>query len=396
MRFEEIKALDREYMLQTYTRCDVALDHGYGATLRDTEGRAYIDFGAGIGVSSLGYGNETWAKAIYEQALKLGHSSNLFYNGPCERLAARLVSAADMAGVFFANSGAEAVEGAIKTARKYSFDKYSPGRTTVLTLQHSFHGRTLAALAATGQDRLHRFFFPFPEGFRYAPANDRAGLEEVAGDDVCAVMMEPIQGEGGVLPLEKGYVRAVADLCAQQDWLLIMDEVQSGIGRTGTLFAFQQFGVRPDIVTFAKGIAGGLPMGGFLVGKSCREVLHSGEHGSTFGGNPIAAAAANVVLDTLTENFLAEVRAKGQYLRDRIAGFQSSHISGVRGLGLMIGADVQGLSHRELRDRLLSAGLITLTAGEDTLRLLPPLVITRAELDRGLEIMEKVLRDLDT
>ena len=392
MNFTQIKELDQRYVLQTYSRNPVAIDHGRGATLWDTEGKEYIDFTSGIGVCSLGYGNEAWAKAIYDQAMKLGHISNLFYTEPYARLASKLVPAAGMAAVFFGNSGAEANEGMIKTARKYSFDKYGPGRSTIITLNNSFHGRTITTLKATGQDHFHEFFFPFTEGFRYADANDMASLQAAAGDDVCAVMMELIQGEGGVNPLDVGYVQAVAKLCADKDWLLLIDEVQTGVGRTGTLFAYQQFGVQPDVVSFAKGIAGGLPFGGFLTNEKCRAVLGPGDHGSTFGGNPMAAAAGCVVLDTMTPEFLEQVKAKGQYLRDGIAALNSPCVSGVRGMGLMIGVGVQGMTHRELKDKLMAAGLLTLTAGKDTLRLLPPLVISREEMDKGLAIMAQVMK----
>ena len=392
MNFTQIKELDQRYVLQTYSRNPVAIDHGRGATLWDTEGKEYIDFTSGIGVCSLGYGNEAWAKAIYDQAMKLGHISNLFYTEPYARLASKLVPAAGMAAVFFGNSGAEANEGMIKTARKYSFDKYGPGRSTIITLNNSFHGRTITTLKATGQDHFHEFFFPFTEGFRYAAANDMASLQAAAGDDVCAVMMELIQGEGGVNPLDADYVQAVAKLCAEKDWLLLIDEVQTGVGRTGTLFAYQQFGVQPDVVSFAKGIAGGLPFGGFLTNEKCRAVLGPGDHGSTFGGNPMAAAAGCVVLDTMTPEFLEQVKAKGQYLRDGIAALNSPCVSGVRGMGLMIGVGVQGMTHRELKDKLMAAGLLTLTAGKDTLRLLPPLVISREEMDKGLAIMAQVMK----
>ena len=392
MNFTQIKELDQRYVLQTYSRNPVAIDHGRGATLWDTEGKEYIDFTSGIGVCSLGYGNEAWAKAIYDQAMKLGHISNLFYTEPYARLASKLVPAAGMAAVFFGNSGAEANEGMIKTARKYSFDKYGPGRSTIITLNNSFHGRTITTLKATGQDHFHEFFFPFTEGFRYAAANDMASLQAAAGDDVCAVMMELIQGEGGVNPLDADYVQAVAKLCADKDWLLLIDEVQTGVGRTGTLFAYQQFGVQPDVVSFAKGIAGGLPFGGFLTNEKCRAVLGPGDHGSTFGGNPMAAAAGCVVLDTMTPEFLEQVKAKGQYLRDGIAALNSPCVSGVRGMGLMIGVGVQGMTHRELKDKLMAAGLLTLTAGKDTLRLLPPLVISREEMDKGLAIMAQVMK----
>lgn len=392
MNFTQIKELDQRYVLQTYSRNPVAIDHGRGATLWDTEGKEYIDFTSGIGVCSLGYGNEAWAKAIYDQAMKLGHISNLFYTEPYARLASKLVPSAGMAAVFFGNSGAEANEGMIKTARKYSFDKYGPGRSTIITLNNSFHGRTITTLKATGQDHFHEFFFPFTEGFRYAAANDMASLQAAAGDDVCAVMMELIQGEGGVNPLDADYVQAVAKLCADKDWLLLIDEVQTGVGRTGTLFAYQQFGVQPDVVSFAKGIAGGLPFGGFLTNEKCRAVLGPGDHGSTFGGNPMAAAAGCVVLDTMTPEFLEQVKAKGQYLRDGIAALNSPCVSGVRGMGLMIGVGVQGMTHRELKDKLMAAGLLTLTAGKDTLRLLPPLVISREEMDKGLAIMAQVMK----
>jgi len=392
MNFKEIKALDEGYVLQTYGRNQVAIDHGHGATLWDTEGKEYIDFTSGIGVCSLGYANEAWARAIYDQAMKVGHISNLFYTEPYARLASRLVPAAGMAAAFFGNSGAEANEGMIKVARKYSYEKYGEGRSTIITLKNSFHGRTITTLKATGQDHFHEYFFPFTEGFRYAEANSMDSLKAAAGDDVCGVMMELIQGEGGVNPLQADYVQAVAKLCAEKDWLLLVDEVQTGVGRTGTMFAYQQFGIQPDVVTFAKGIAGGLPFGGFMTNEKCRTVLRAGDHGSTFGGNPMAAAAANVVMDTLTPDFLAQVTEKGQYLRDGIARLNSPIVSGIRGMGLMIGIGIQGMTHKELKDKLMAAGLLCLTAGADTLRLLPPLVITKEELDKGLEIMAQVMK----
>ena len=391
MNFSEIKALDEGYVLQTYGRNQVAIDHGHGATLYDTEGKQYIDFTSGIGVCSLGYANEAWAKAIYDQAMKVGHISNLFYTEPYARLASRLVPAAGMAAAFFGNSGAEANEGMIKTARKYSYEKYGQGRATIITLKNSFHGRTITTLKATGQDHFHDYFFPFTEGFRYAAANDMDSLQAAAGDDVCAVMMELVQGEGGVNPLQQDYVQSVAKLCAERDWLLLVDEVQTGVGRTGTMFAYQQFGIQPDVLTFAKGIAGGLPFGGFMTNEKCRNVLRAGDHGSTFGGNPMAAAAANVVLDTLTPEFLREVQEKGEYLRSGIAALNSPYVSGIRGMGLMIGVGIQGMTHKELKDRLMDKGLLCLTAGADTLRLLPPLVITREEIDKGLAVMGEVM-----
>ena len=382
MTFDELKALDHAHTLQTYGRFDVDVDHGQGATLWDLAGRTYIDFTSGIGVCSVGYGNEKWARAIYDQALTLGHISNLFYSQPYARLAGALCARSGMAAAFFGNSGAEANEGLLKLARKYSHDKYGAGRGTILTLRNSFHGRTLATLAATGQDVFHQHFFPFPEGFRHTGANDLADVEAQAGEDVCAVLLELVQGEGGVLPMDRDFVRALAGLCEQRDWLLLVDEVQTGIGRTGTLFAFQQYGIRPDAVSFAKGIAGGLPMGGFLVNEKCRPVLGPGSHASTFGGNPVCSAAALAVLDILDEAALNRVREKGIYLREHIEAMGKQCLGATRGLGLMIGVEVRpGWSSRELAARLAGHGLLVLTAGP-ALRFLPPLTITQAEMDR--------------
>ena len=391
MTFEEIRALDEQYVMHAYGRNPVAIDHGKGATVWDVAGREYIDFTSGIGVCSLGYGDEGWQRAIAGQTAKLGHISNLFYTEPYVNVAQKLCTRTGMSNVMFANSGAEANEAMIKLARKYSFDRYGKGRGTILTLHHSFHGRTITTLAATGQDVFHNYFFPFTEGFRYADANDLDSVEAVAGHDVCGVMMELVQGEGGVLPLDVKFVQAVADLCAKRDWLLLIDEVQTGVGRTGTLFAFQQYGIIPDAVSFAKGIAGGLPMGGFLANERCRDVLGPGTHASTFGGNPICAAAAQVVLDTLDEDALAQVKEKGHYIRTRIEHMGLSSLGETRGLGMMIGVEVKGEENNKvLAARLIRNGLLVLTAGS-ALRLLPPLTISMAEIDKGLAIMKETL-----
>ena len=392
MTFEEIKALDEQYVMHSYGRFPVALDHGTGATLWDVDGREYIDFTAGIGVTSLGHGDEGWLKAVTAQAVKLGHISNLFYTEPYAKAAQKLCSRTRMSNVMFGNSGAEANEAMIKLARKWSYDKYGKGRGTIITLHNSFHGRTITTLAATGQDKFHDYFFPFTEGFRYADANDLDSLEAVAGHDVCAVMVELIQGEGGVLPLDKEFVQKTAALCAKRDWLLLIDEVQTGVGRTGTLFAFQQYQIQPDAVSFAKGIAGGLPFGGVMAGEKCRDVFTPGTHGTTFGGNPVAAAAACYVLDTIdTKPFLEAVCEKGRYLCQRIEGMELPCLGKTRGLGLMIGVEVKGdRTNRELAARLIENGLLVLTAGPD-LRLLPPLTITREEMDKGLAIMKETL-----
>ena len=394
MTHEELKQLDRQYVMQTYGRFDVDLDHGSGATLYDLAGREYIDFSSGIGVNSVGYAHPKWVKAVADQAGKLAHISNLFYSQSYARLAQQLCRRAGMADAFFANSGAEANEGIIKLARKYSFDKYGKGRGTIITLKNSFHGRTITTLTATGQDVFHNYFFPFIDGFRYAEANNMESVAEVAGHDVCAVMLELVQGEGGVLPMDQEFVHELAVLCAERDWLLLVDEVQTGVGRTGTLFAFQQYGILPDAVSFAKGIAGGLPMGGFLAGEKCRDVLGPGTHATTFGGNPICAAAALAVLDILDEDTLAQVKEKGNYLRARIEKMGLDCLGTTRGLGMMIGVEVTGgHTNKELAARLIENGLLVLTAGK-ALRLLPPLTITREEMDKGLEIMEKTLKEL--
>lgn len=390
MYFEEIQSRDKEYVQQTYGRFPVAMDHGEGATLWDVEGKEYIDFASGIGVNSIGYGNDDWVDAIAAQAKKLGHISNLFYSQPYIDLAEKLCRRSGMAAAFFGNSGAEANEGAIKAARKYSYDKYGKGRGTILTLWNSFHGRTVTTLSATGQDVFHQYFFPFNDGFRHAEPT-MLGIKAVAGHDVCAVMLELVQGEGGVHPMDTTFIHDLAVLCAERDWLLIIDEVQTGIGRTGSFFCYQQYGILPDIVSFAKGIAGGLPMGGFLVNEKCRNVLTPGTHASTFGGNPVSAAAASVVLDTLDDDALAAVKEKGLYLRAGIESLDLPCLGATRGMGLMIGIEVKGeKTNKELAARLIDHGLLVLTAGE-VIRLLPPLTITKEEMDTGLSIMKEAL-----
>ena len=391
MTHEELKELDQAYTMQTYGRVDVDLDHGKGAALYDRAGKEYIDFTSGIGVCSIGYADPRWVEAISAQAARLAHVSNLFYTQPYAQLSKTLCTRSGMAAAFFANSGAESNEGLIKLARKYSFDRYGKGRGTILTLKNSFHGRTISTLTATGQDVFHNYFFPFDEGFRYAEAGDMDSLQSAAGHDVCAVLLELVQGEGGVLPMEREYVNELAELCQQRDWLLLVDEVQTGIGRTGTLFAFQQYGIQPDAVSFAKGIAGGLPMGGILASERCRNVFTPGTHATTFGGNPICAAAAQVVLEILDDSLLTEVTEKGAYIRERIERMDLECLGGTRGLGMMIGVEVKRpYNNKELAARLMEQGLLVLTAGS-ALRLLPPLTIRREEIDKGLTILEQAL-----
>lgn len=393
MNSEQIKRADERFVMHTYGRFPVAITSGKGARVYSPEGREYIDFTSGIGVCSVGYGNERWAKAVYDQALKLAHISNLFYTEPGTKLAERLCAKSGMTRVFFSNSGAESNEGAIKLARKYSFDKYGEGRSDIVTLRNSFHGRTVTTLAATGQDHFHDFFYPFTEGFRYVEANDYAAMEAAAGDGVCAVMMELVQGEGGVLPLDREYVSQVAALCRERDLLLIIDEVQTGIGRTGTFFAFLDYGIRPDVVTTAKGIAGGLPLGAVLAGDRCADVLGAGSHATTFGANPICTRAALEVFDILEEEALLHVAEKGRYMREKILAMKLPQVSEVRGKGLMLGVAVPKGAHKPLVAKLIDAGLLAITAGADAIRFLPPLTITYEEIDAGLAIFESVLRE---
>lgn len=394
MNSSEIKDIYKQNVMQTYARFDVVIDNGQGARVYSPEGREYIDFTSGIGVNCLGYGNIKWAEAVFKQALKMQHMSNLFYTEPGASLAKELTDRSGMEVVFYSNSGAEANEGAIKIARKYSFDKYGQGRSRIVTLDQSFHGRTITTLAATGQNKFHDYFFPFTEGFCHTKANDIDALTCAADNGTCAVMIELIQGEGGVLPLNKDYVKKIEALCREKDLILIVDEVQTGIGRTGTLFAFQQYDISPDVVTFAKGIAGGLPMGGILTNEKCAAVLTSGTHAATFGGNPISAAAALEVMSQLTPELLDEVVKKGEFIRSTIKSWNSPAVKEIRGLGLMLGISVTGAEPKEIAAKCIENGLLILTAGSDAVRMLPPLTISYEEIDRGLAILKAVLEGI--
>ena len=392
MTSNELMKKDASCVMQTYGRYPVAIDHGEGATLYSPEGKAYIDFASGIGVNCLGYGNEKWLDAVTGQAKKLAHISNLYYSQPYISLAEALTRRTGMKRAFFANGGGEANEGMIKLCRKYSFDKYGQGRSTIITLVDSFHGRTITTLKATGQEVFHQYFFPFTEGFQYAVANDLESVKALDDGTVCAVMVELVQGEGGVLPLNRDFVTGLKALCEEKDWLLAVDEVQTGVGRTGSLFCFQQYGVLPDVMSFAKGIGGGLPLAGILAGEKTELVLTPGTHATTFGGNPICCAAGLAVLEQLTDELLAEVVKKGEYLKEKICGLPQ--VQSVRGMGLMLGVSLkEGLVPGETVKKLLENGLMCLTAGHGTIRLLPPLTISMDEICKGLEILEKTLAE---
>ena len=394
MTYQELKSQEQQYVMPTYGRFPIALDHGQGAQLWDVEGKRYIDLASGIGVNCLGYNHPVLTHAIEEQIHKLMHVSNLFTTAPMVQTAKTLVTATGMGKVFFANSGAEANEGAIKLARKYSFDKYGQGRSKIITLWNSFHGRTVTTLKATGQTRFHDYFFPFTEGFDYAAAGDLDDLKSKVDGSTCAIMMELIQGEGGVLPQDPDFVKAVRALCDEKDLLLIIDEVQTGIGRTGSLFCFQQYGILPDVVTMAKGLGGGVPIGAVMAAKNCCDVLTPGTHATTFGGTPTVCAAANAVLSIVNdEKFLAEVREKGEYLKNAILSLGSPAIHGVRGKGLMLGIIVDEGQHSVFANKLIEHGVLAITAGKNAVRLLPPLTITYEEMDEALAVMKTVFCD---
>lgn len=389
----EVINIADQYIMGTYARFDVVFSSGKGATLTDEDGKDYIDFGSGIGVNSLGYADEAWINAVCAQAKTLAHISNYYYNKPMALLAKKLSDASCglFAKTFFANSGAEANEGAIKLARKYSYDKYGKGRSDIVTLCGSFHGRTITTLAATGQDVFHDYFFPFTEGFKYAKPNDFESVKQQA-KNACAIMLESIQGEGGVNLLDKSFVEQVATFAKENDILLIFDEVQTGMGRTGKLFGFEHFSVKPDIITLAKGLGGGLPIGAVLCSEKLKNVLGKGHHATTFGGNPIISSGALTVLEKLTKpGFLENVANTGAYIMDRIKSMNSNLVGEIRGRGLMIGITINGVDNRAIVEELLQNGVICLTAGNNTLRLLPPLTITKAEVDEGLSRMQKVL-----
>ncbi|MDR2087807.1 MAG: aspartate aminotransferase family protein [Clostridiales Family XIII bacterium] len=388
MKHEELKKLDQETILGTYARSDVSIVWGSGAVCRSEDGKRYIDFTSGIGVNALGYCDPQWAEAVGRQAATLQHTSNLYYTEPCALLAKRLTERTGLSKVFFCNSGAEANEGAIKAARKYALEKRGIERPEIITLENSFHGRTMATVSATGQNAFHKFFAPFLEGFVYVPADDAEKLRAAVTENTCAVIIETVQGEGGVVALGEAFVREIAAICAERDILFIVDEVQTGIGRTGKFFAYEYFGVKPDIVTAAKALGGGLPIGAILFGEKCDAALGPGEHGSTFGGNPVACAGGLVILDRIDEAFLSEVRRKAARITDALARMPA--VNSVSGLGLMIGVALEGRDAKKTVAACAERGLLILTA-KDRLRLLPPLNIGEEETEEGLSILRSAL-----
>ena len=388
------EAMMSDRFMNTYARTGLVLDHGAGARLFAVDGNEYIDFMAGIGVSSLGHGHPKLVAAIAEQASKLIHVSNYFITEPSIKLAQELTDATGYDKVFFCNSGAEANEGMFKLARKYGSQK-NPNKNIIVTLKQSFHGRTITTITATGQDKFHQYFGPFTPGFIYAEPDDIEALDKLLGPNVCAFVFEPIQGEGGVRMISQAYLKAAQEMCRERDILFCADEVQTGMGRTGAILACERLGLKPDAVAIAKGLAGGVPIGAFLARGNAAEVLQPGDHGTTFGGGPLAASAALIVLSELTRpGFLDEIDRKGRRLRALIESLNHPIVKDVRGMGLMIGVGVKVDPH-EVVSAAQAHHLLVLTAGEDTVRLLPPLILTDKDIEEGAAALKLALDDVD-
>ena len=395
MQEQEIFAEDQQSYLPVFNRYKIVLDHGEGAEVWDINGKKYLDFLGGIAVNVLGHNNKALVQAVTEQAGKLIHCSNLYYTQPQADAAAKLVKLSGLDKAFFANSGAEANEGAIKIARKYGYN-INPEKTEIISAWDSFHGRTLATLTATGQTHYHEGLGPLPAGFTYVHYNDIAELESKISDKTAAVMLETIQGEGGVHTPNADYLKQVRELCDKHGALLILDEIQAGIGRSGKFFAYENYGIKPDIVTLAKGLAGGVPIGAFIVTDKVAAAFKPGDHGTTFGGNPLACAAANVVLDTVPKDeFLKNIQAVGKYFKDKLQELAKKYpkfIVDVRGEGLILGAELAGAEHgRDIVNDCLAKGLIINCTAGKVLRFIPPLIITTAQIDEAFAVMDEVI-----
>ena len=387
MNMESIISLDKEYVARTYGRFPVELVSGKGSIVKDTDGKEYIDLGSGIGVTSFGFADDAWLAAVTAQAGRLQHTSNLYYTEPCALLAKALCDKTGMKKVFFSNSGAEANECAIKVARKYSAEKKGPECHTIITLVNSFHGRTLTTLSATGQDKFHELFQPLTPGFAYVEANNIEALAKAVEEiPTAGIMFECVQGEGGVLPLTKEFVTAAAELAQEKDIPLIIDEVQTGNGRSGTLYAYMQFGITPDIVSTAKGLGGGLPIGATLMGDKVQSVLGPGDHGSTYGGNPVCCAGALSVVNRIDDKLQAEVREKSAYVFSALEG--ASGVEAVSGMGLMIGVKTTKPA-KDVVNACMEKGVLCLTA-KDKVRLLPALNIPMDVLKEAVEVIKSV------
>ena len=384
-----IKELDSKYIANTYARFPIEIVKGNGSKLYDENGKEYIDMGTGIGVSIFGVGDEEWVSAVTEQLTTLQHTSNLYYSSPCVKLAEILCKKTGAKKVFFSNSGAEANECAIKAARKYAAEKKGAEYYNIITLNNSFHGRTITTLAATGQETFHKDFLPLTEGFLYADAGDLEGIKKLIEENkVCAVMIEPIQGEGGVVPLGEDFVKGLEKLCKENDILLIVDEVQTGNGRTGALYGFMKYGISPDIVSTAKGLGGGLPLGATMFFEKTEDVYTPGTHGSTFGGNPVSCAGAYNIVKRLDSDFLNEVEKKHDYIINELQN--SDGVISITGLGLMLGIET-GKDVSEVLKECQNNGVLPIKA-KNKLRLLPPLNISFEDLKTAVEVIKNACK----
>lgn len=390
---DQVFSQDQEHYLAVFQRYPIVLSHGKGAYLYDTEGKQYLDFLAGIAVNVVGHGHEGLVQAISDQAGKLIHCSNLYYTEVQAEVAQKLAEKSGLDRVFLANSGAEANEGAIKLARKYG-KKFNENKYEIITAEHSFHGRTYATLTATGQPKYHKGFEPMLPGFSYVPYNDIAALEKAVSERTCAIMLEPIQGEGGVHVPDQAYLQKARELCDKYGALLIFDEIQTGMGRTGKLFAYQALGVEPDVVTLAKGLGGGVPIGAFLTKNQVAEAFQPGDHGSTFGGNPLACAAAKAVLKALDEEHLIEnAEQQGEFFKAGLTKLKEKYpqlIQDVRGMGLILGAELTRPGREIVEDCLKEGIIINCTAG-NVLRFVPPLIVTKEQIQEVLNKLDQVL-----
>ncbi len=384
-----IKSIDQEYVAGTYSRFPIEIVSGKGSLVYDENGKEYIDMGSGIGVTAFGLCDDEWVKATSNQLMKLQHMSNLYYTEPCAKLAQLLCEKTGFKKVFFGNSGAEANECAIKVARKYAADRKGDDFYTIITLKNSFHGRTITTLSATGQDHFHKLFNPLTDGFVHADANDTEQLKElVAANKVAGIMLECVQGEGGVIPLEADYVKAVAEIAKANDIVLIIDEVQTGNGRTGKLYSYMHFGIEPDVVTTAKGLGGGLPIGACLMGEKVQSVLEKGDHGSTYGGNPVCCAGAISVINRIDDSLLQSVCEKSEYIFNELKGAEG--VESVSGMGLMIGIKTKK-SVSEVMQYCMDNGVLCLTA-KDKLRLLPALNIPFETLKKAITVIKNACK----
>ncbi len=382
----DIKALDKEYVANTYARFPLEIVKGKGSLVYDEKGKEYIDLGSGIAVTAFGIADELWQNAVATQAATLQHTSNLYYSSPCVKLAELLCEKTGMKKVFFSNSGAEANECAIKTARKYAAEKKGPEYYNIITLKNSFHGRTVTTLAATGQDVFHKDFLPLTDGFLYADVNDCEGIRKMAAENkVAAIMIECVQGEGGVAALDKEFVEVIADICEKEDIIFICDEVQCGNGRCGEVYCYMNYGVTPDIVSTAKGLGGGLPLGATLFGEKTKAVLGASDHGSTFGGNPVCCAGALSILSRIDEKLLSDVRKKSEYIFSELQN--ASGVKSVSGMGLMIGIETEK-NAADVISECMENGVLALKA-KTKVRLLPALNIPDELLAKAITVLKK-------